>query len=129
MSIKISFDFDGTLSFKDAQDFAKELIKKGYKVCILTTRYSDPSYYNFDATKEHQELFDVARECGIEEIYFTEFQWKTKSIDDYNIDVHIDDNYREEVSVINYKNKARAILYGMPNWKEKVYKEIERLTT
>jgi hypothetical protein len=119
---KISFDFDGTLEFKLVQEYAKDLINRGYNVCILTTRYSDPTKYKnniFFSMDKYQYLFDVAKEIGIEEIYFTEFEWKYKTIDNYGIDIHIDDNYRNEVYVINKYCKARAVLYGY-NWTKEV---------
>lgn len=109
---KVSFDFDGTLEYIEVQDVAKDLIKRGYEVCILTTRFSDPSKYNFDATEAHQQLFDVAKDVGIEEIHFTEYEYKYKTIDSFGIDIHIDDDYRDEVFVINKTCRARAILYG-----------------
>jgi len=118
---KVSFDFDGTLEFKEVQDVARDLIKEGHTVCILTTRFSDPSKYTFDVTKAHQHLFDVAKDIGITEIHFTEFEWKYKSIDNYNIDIHIDDCYREEVYLINSKCKARAILYPTEWWRKELY--------
>jgi len=124
---KISFDFDGTLEFKEVQKVVKDLIKRGYTVCILTTRFSDPSKYNFDVTKEHQELFDVAKDIGIEEIHFTDMEYKWMSIDSYGIDIHLDDDYRDEVFMINELCKAKAVLYGY-GWKkefEKVLKELE----
>ena len=110
--MKISFDFDGTLEYTDVQNVARDLIKRGYDVCILTTRFSDPSKYNFDVTEAHQHLFDVAKELGIDEIHFTEYEYKYKTIDSFGIDIHIDDDYRDEVFVINKMCKAKAILYG-----------------
>lgn len=110
--MKISFDFDSTLEFKEVQDVAKKLILMGYDVCILTTRYEDPSRYAFDATQLYQKLFDVANELGIEEIHFTNMEWKYKTIDKYDIDIHIDDDYRNEVYPINNLCKARAITYS-----------------
>lgn len=124
---KVSFDFDGTIEFEDVQEVAKDLIKKEHTVCILTTRFSDPSNYNFDATEIHQHLFDIAKKVGIDEIYFTEFEWKYKSIDDYNIDIHIDDCYREEVCLINHKCKAKAILYPTEWWRKELYSLLERI--
>jgi len=131
--MKVSFDFDGTLSRNDVQEVAKDVISRGlFEVCILTTRYSDPSNYHdlwngSEAGKQylleqHRELFDVAKKVGITEIHFTEFEWKTNFVDKLGIDVHLDDNYREEVSVINWKNKAKAICcdYGQ-QWKKEFY--------
>lgn len=120
---KISFDFDGTLEFKEVQDYAKELKKRGYEICILTTRFSDPSKYNFDATEAHQHLFDVAKDIGIEEIHFTEFEFKYKSIDSFGIDIHLDDDYRDEVFMINKYCKAKAILFGY-GWKKEFEEEL-----
>jgi hypothetical protein len=115
MKPKISFDFDGTLETKEMQEFAKELIAKGYDICILTTRYSDPTNYQWAksnperASHLHDELFAIAKELGITEINFTEYKWKTGFVDELGIDIHIDDNYRDEVFVINYKNRAKAV--------------------
>lgn len=132
-NIKISFDFDGTLEFQDVQDMAKQLIDEGYNVCILTTRYSDPRSYSCyrladDKTVEkvHSELFNIAKRLGIKEINFTEFQWKETIIDKLNIDVHLDDNYREEVYVINEKCKAKAVHYSYFNWKQELRDKIEQ---
>lgn len=117
MKPKISFDFDNTLEFSDAQALARELIAAGYNVCILTTRYSDPTNYPWAAANPeeakhlHDELKRVASDLGITEINFTEFQWKTTVIDKLGINIHIDDNYREEVVVINGNNKAKAVYY------------------
>jgi cysteinyl-tRNA synthetase len=137
---KISFDFDGTLEFSGVQDFAKELKAKGHDICILTTRYKDPKDYskqegelseaNIESLqKQYDEFYEIAKDCGIEEIHFTNFQWKTTVIDDFEIDVHLDDNFREEVSVINHKNKAKAVLYnfGMSYWKNEVYDLIDQI--
>jgi len=113
--LKISFDFDGTLEYKMIHTVARKLIKQGHVVCILTTRYSDTSRYEFDATGVNEEIFSVAKSLGIKDIYFTEMEWKYKSIDDYKIDIHIDDN-RDEIITINEKCEARAILY-IHGWK------------
>ena len=39
--MKVSFDFDGTLSRKDVQKLAKELVSEGHEVWIVTSRFSD----------------------------------------------------------------------------------------
>jgi len=122
---KVSFDFDGTLEFKEVQDVARDLIKNGHIVCILTTRFSDLSKYTFDVTKAHQHLFDVAKDIGITEIHFTEFEWKYKSIDIFNIDIHLDDDYRDEVFMINKYCRATAILFDY-GWEKELYKLLNK---
>lgn len=129
--MKISFDFDGTLEMREVQEMAQEMIDRGHDVCILTTRYSDPSSYRAWKYEDnraalrglHNELLEVARNLGITEIHFTEWEWKTTVIDNYNIDIHIDDNFRDEVAVINHNNKAKAIFYdyGSSSWKRELY--------
>ena len=112
MKLKISFDFDETLEHRDVQSIARELIQSGYNVCILTTRYKDVSKY-LSKNASHAKLFEVAKDLGITEINFTDFKWKTTVIDSLNIDIHIDDNFEDEVIPINKNNKAIAIFYDI----------------
>lgn len=117
MKPKISFDFDGTLEFNEMQEFAKELIDAGYDVCILTTRYSDPTNYHWakdnpdHASHLHDKLFDIATKLGIKEVNFTEYKFKTGFVDQLGIDIHIDDNFADEVHAINRNNKTRCVGY------------------
>ena len=39
--MKVSFDFDGTLSRKDVQEYAKSLVNSGLEVWIVTSRFDD----------------------------------------------------------------------------------------
>ena len=126
--MKISFDFDDTLENFNVQKVAKDLKTLGYDVCILTTRYSDTSRYNFECSND--EVFEAAKACGITEVNFTEYEWKYTCIDNYHIDIHIDDNYRDEVHAINDRCKAKAVLYsryGNDKWEDKLYELIHEL--
>ncbi len=125
--MKISFDFDDTLENVECQKVAKDLIVQGYDVCILTTRYEDVKRYSFPCS--HAELFRIAEELGIKEIKFTNFKWKCEVIDSHGIDIHVDDNYREEVIPINNQCKARAVSYSNinPKWEERLYYEISNI--
>ena len=72
--MKVSFDFDGTLSRKDVQNFAKSLVNTGYDVWIVTSRFDDESAMkkNWHWIKgQNQNLFSVAEECGIKLNYTT----------------------------------------------------------
>jgi hypothetical protein len=95
--MKVSFDFDGTLSRKDVQSLAKELVNEGHEVWIVTSRFSD------EAAKEknwhwiegqNQKLFDVAQECGIkkENIHFTCMESKSYFLEGKGFIFHIDDD-------------------------------------
>jgi len=39
--MKVSFDFDGTLEFKNVQDYAKQLLDEGVEVWVVTTRWDE----------------------------------------------------------------------------------------
>ena len=72
--MKISFDFDGTLSRESVQKYAKQLIGREFN-CIITTyklkEYSPPD--------SNDDLFAVAKKLGIDEIRFTEGKIKVVS--------------------------------------------------
>ena len=55
--MKVSFDFDSTLSRKDVQKFAKELIDKGIDVHIVTSR---SSFKQLDEEGYNDDLYEVA---------------------------------------------------------------------
>ena len=65
--MKISFDFDGTLSRKSVQKYAKELIDRGFD-CIVTT-FRQKEHIPPDS---NDDLFAVAEKLGINEVRFTE---------------------------------------------------------
>jgi len=115
--MKVSFDFDGTLSKFGIQEFAKELITQGIEVWIVTSRWPD--------TPQHRvlndDLFEVADELGIyrERIVFTCYEHKA----DYflkhpNFVFHLDDDWIE-IKVMEEKCKVKGIsVFGNVDWKE-----------
>ena len=59
--IKVSFDFDSTLSKPNIQEYAKSLIEKGIEVHIVTDRFEDTTRCAY--TNEY--LFNVVNKLGI----------------------------------------------------------------
>ena len=121
--MKVSFDFDHTLSRKDVQTFAKELVSEGYEVWIVTSRFSD------EAAKEknwhwiegqNQKLFDVAEECGIkkENIQFTCMESKSIFLKDKGFIFHLDDDDIELMDILEAKDVCRPIHVDHFEWKE-----------
>ena len=95
--MKVSFDFDGTLSRKDVQAFAKELVNEGHEVWIVTSRFSDEVAKKDNwhwILGQNQKLFDVAQECGIkkENIQFTCMKSKSYFLSGKGFIFHIDDD-------------------------------------
>ena len=121
--MKVSFDFDHTLSRKDVQSFAKDLVNEGHEVWIVTSRFSD------EVAKEkkwhwiegqNQRLFDVAEECGIkkENIQFTCMESKSVFLKDKGFLFHLDDDDIELMDILESKDKCRAIHVDHFEWKE-----------
>jgi hypothetical protein len=121
--MKVSFDFDHTLSRKDVQSFAKDLVKEGHEVWIVTSRFSD------EAAKEkkwhwiegqNQKLFDVAEECGIkkENIQFTCMESKSIFLKDKGFIFHLDDDDIELMDILETKDGCRPIHVDHFEWKE-----------
>ena len=70
--MKISFDYDGTLSREIVRKYAITLVQDGYDVYIVTNRFKDPIY------GDNKDLFEHAKDVGIkpENIIFTCFEGK-----------------------------------------------------
>ena len=136
MKIKVSFDFDSTLSFPYIQRYAKSLIKKGYEVWVVTRRferledYSDEflKYYNIkDIKREHSYLYEVINRIGIPKsrVHFCNMEDKYKFFKKNNDFIwHLDDD-EEEVDEINHHCDIIAIDHYKEDFKTKCNKLIE----
>ena len=119
--MKISFDFDSTLSKPSVQEYAKKLIDAGHEVCIITTRYEDVNRYWFTAS--HYDLETVAEKLGITDITFTNMVDKYHEIKSKGIQLHFDDDFREHETIQKYTD-CRTIQIKKSRWKEKADKII-----
>ena len=125
---KVSFDFDATLSRKDVQDFAKELVAMGCEVWIVTSRISNEQSlveYTCNHTrdriyKSNKKLFRVADNVGIarSNIQFMNFQMKSEFIKDKGFAFHLDDDSDELFDIIATKDPCQAINVDHFDWKQ-----------
>jgi len=102
--LKISFDFDYTLTDYIVQELAKKFIALGAEVYITTSR-------NGDRTSNNVQLFVLAKKLGIKEenIVFTSYERKYTFLT--KMDLHIDDS-QEEICLINeHSSKCLGFLY------------------
>ena len=94
--MKISFDFDNTLSIGLIYRFTSTLVGK-HELFILSSRrdITHPSWKGNE--KEYYELFNIAADLSIpnENIYLTNRESKIPKLKEWDIDLHIDDD--EEV--------------------------------
>jgi hypothetical protein len=127
--MKVSFDFDGTLERKDVQEYAKELIDKGFDVYVCTYRtreYNDALYKIVDkSTPANYDLFQVTDSLGIprQNIIFTEMDFKSNFLTNDFI-WHLDDDY-EVMYDLRVNTKVPCINVNFSSYKIKC----ERLIT
>lgn len=121
--MKVSFDFDGTLSRKDVQEFAKNLVQSGYEVWIVTSRVAtepalEKGWYWIE--RQNQELYDVAENVGIkkENIIFTEFVDKIQFLKGKDFLFHIDDDVDELIAILSSKDNCKVVNVEHSEWKE-----------
>ncbi len=129
--MKISFDFDSTLSRKSVRKIAKELIARGDEVHIVTSRFEDPTRYADPkwVLKGHKDLFNVASRLGIPRnyIHFTNMQDKSEFfLENPDFVVHLDDD-KEEFDAINYETAVGCILCDKGQEWQLPFKSITKL--
>ncbi len=136
MNVKVSFDFDNTLSEPHIQEYAREIIERGYEVWIVTSRLDAQHYAKeFKTTLYYGELankdlFEVANELGIPEdrIKFTNFQSKWVFLQDKDFVLHLDDDFNENLDILNH-TKTRAVnSYGNSSWRIKCERILNKRT-
>jgi hypothetical protein len=94
--MKVSFDFDDTLTKPRIQKYVKFLISKGVEVYITTSRYEGFNYGYGNVKYDNSDLFLVANKLGIkqENIIFTNFKYKAEFLHDDFL-FHVDDDQYE----------------------------------
>lgn len=74
--MKISFDFNGTLSRKSVQKYAKQLIDKGID-CIITT-FRQKEYLPIDSNDDYNCLREIQRNSKCIPISVCTGNWQGK---------------------------------------------------
>lgn len=124
--MKVSFDFDETLSRLAIQDYATNLIDKGYDVWIVTSRLNDEVLANkFKMTLKNayfgnKDLYDVAKMLGIpkDKIIFTNLGNKYHFFLDNNDFLwHLDDDKIELELIRTSSAKVIPIDSMVPDWR------------
>lgn len=121
--MKVSFDFDSTLSRDDVQEYAKSLVEKGYEVWIVTSRCDTDSALAKGwhwVKRQNQQLYDIAEECGIkvENIKFTEFTDKIIFLKGKDFIFHLDDDVDELIAILDSKDTCKPVNVEHYEWKK-----------
>lgn len=119
--LTLTFDFDSTMSEEYIQDIAAKLIAEGHDIWILTTRRDELHKHLYNTSPVHIEhihdyLYEVAEKLGLRnKIIFTNFTWKGYYLKDTKVDIHIDDNWRDEEPIIK-KEAPHVKFFDVPEY-------------
>lgn len=121
--MKVSFDFDSTLSRRDVQEYAKSLVNNNHDVWIVTSRCAtEPALAKgwWWVEKQNQELYDVADSVGIprDKIVFTEHVDKIIYLKDKEFSFHLDDDVEELIAIMQSGDPCKPINVDYFSWKE-----------
>lgn len=97
--MKVSFDFDHTLSQPHVQEYAKKLLDAGVDVWVITTRYDENHLHKYamDYPPTMDDLWEVVDRLSIprHKVRFTCMEWKYTYLTGTNFIWHLDDNAHE----------------------------------
>jgi hypothetical protein len=101
----VSFDYDKTLSRLEVQEYAAELIERGYNVHVVTARYSELQKHRWKASPHNEDLWEVIDKLGIphRNVHFTNMDIKSNLFKHTpHVLFHLDDDAVELLMIANY---------------------------
>lgn len=127
--MKLSFDFDNTLSRHNVQEFATQLIHEGHEVWIVTSRYSEdgaPEFLKNSVRLSNVDVFMVAEDCGIDlkHIHFTNMEPKVDFLATDNFLFHVDDDVSELFCIREHTTECIPVNVDFLSWQEDCIKLI-----
>lgn len=132
MKKKVSFDFDGNLDDhfdgsknphkKEVQELFKQLSENDEIDLHLITRRFGPEHSGEGLGNEHKKVFNLLDELNIvlpkEKIIFTNRDMKYSTILRLEIDIHLDDDFRDR-ELIDKFTKGSSVDTTTPGWRKK----------
>lgn len=109
--MKISFDFDDTLSTHAVQRFARMCVKSGFDVHVVTSRMSNERAQN---PGWNDDLFIVTNMLNIpdENVHFCNLKPKhVFFLENPDFKVHLDDDSDEVDSIKHHCSDTQAVLF------------------
>ena len=124
--VTVSFDFDDTLDRKDVQEYARDLIKRGYNVIVCTARretYPTIPGANIDLEIVTEELgIKHVIYCGSEDKYMS-FLDETLKNKEFMLPIwHLDDDPDELVMLNKYTDIRGISVFNTTGWRQKCEK-------
>lgn len=119
--MKISFDFDDTLTHEEVQKCAVELRKQGHEIYILTARFNDkydedgqPIGWGKDWNDDLKELASIL-EIPRDRWLFAGIGSKSHLAKIHHIELHLDDS-RDHVNDVG--TVCKSVLFNQYNWQD-----------
>lgn len=119
MSLRVSFDFDGTLTRPDIQAFAKGLSSKGLEVWICTNRFQDNG--------GNDDLIKIARDVGVAHVKFCGYEDKWKFFKQHYFLFHLDDNFQIAKDIDEKTDTIGICMFGNSLWRLRCTDLLKRL--
>lgn len=133
MKKKVSFDYDGNLDDhfngvknphkKEVQELFKQLSEDDSIDLHLITRRFGPEHADKGMKDEYKKVFNLLDELNIalpkEKIIFTNRDMKYSTILSLEIDIHLDDDFRD-IELIDIFTKGSAVDTTTPGWRKKL---------
>lgn len=115
----VSFDFDGTLSRKDVQEYAKELLNRGIDVWVVTARYDDLHRHMYSSNPSNEDLWKIVDELNIPrwKVRFTCMESKSEYLENTRVAWHLDNDEFEQ-EMINGCCEVFCVYVLDDDWKE-----------
>lgn len=110
--LKISFDYDSTLSEEWIQEICKYLQKAGHEIFITTSRCPDDSLMPHMNKDWNKDLYLTIKQLNIpkENVTFTQYIDKYEILDKNGMDIHIDDDEVEIELLEENKSICKGVL-------------------
>lgn len=115
----VSFDFDGTLTRPDVQEYCKSLLKLGYDVHVVTTRFDELHKHLWQNKPTNDDMYLITDKVGIkrENIHFMNFNYgKGAYLFDSFAKFHLDDDDHELDGFVA-KQKTKPVFVLRSDWK------------
>lgn len=122
--MKVSFDYDGTIALPHVEEFAKELVNKGYEVWVVTSRLGDDDldrdFHPNQKPNWNKDLWESCERIGIpkDRVMFTKYADKIEFLEGKDYLFHLDDDLYELIAIMESKDSCQPLNVGHFEWKE-----------
>ena len=115
--MRVTFDFDSTLDINVIQDYAEDLIDRGFDVWVITTR----NHAMFSEVKDITEKLKIPPH----RVLFTCGKDKVDAIKDLKPIFHLDDDWHELGLVNKQTDTVGVSSFGNKEWRDQCEIAIE----